>query len=61
MTPNEITTCACGYSISGFGTPYFNQVLEQEVMSNLASFDSQSLKELARAFVFSMRGSKLLL
>ena len=30
-------------------------------MSNLANFNEQALKELARAFVFSLRGSKLLL
>jgi hypothetical protein len=61
MSVNEITTCACGYAISGFGTPYFNKVMEGAVMANLAEFNSQSLRELARGFVFSMRGSKLLL
>ena len=28
MTIDEITTCASGFSISGFGTPYFTSVLE---------------------------------
>lgn len=28
MTIDELTTCASGFSISGFGSPYFNKVLE---------------------------------
>ena len=61
MSIEEITTCSSGFSISGFGSPYFNKMMEQAVMQNLGSFSNQSLKEIARGFVFSMRGSKLLL
>lgn len=33
MTVHELTTCASGFAISGFGTPYFNNMLEQGVLS----------------------------
>jgi hypothetical protein len=36
MSVSEITTCASGFAISGFGTPYFNKVMEGAVMNNLA-------------------------
>ena len=61
MSTSEITTCASGFSISGYGSPYFNKMMEQIVMQSLGQFDNTSLKEIARGFVFSMRGSKLLL
>jgi len=61
MSIDEITTCASGFSISGFGSPYFTKMLEQGVMNNLGKFSNTSLKEIARGFVFCMRGSKLLL
>jgi len=60
MTVDELTTCASGFSISGFGTPYFNNVLEQGVLSNVGGLSNESLKEVARGFIFSMRGSKML-
>lgn len=28
MTVDELTVCASGFSISGFGTPYFSSVIE---------------------------------
>ena len=60
MTVDELTTCASGFSISGFGSPYFTQVLEQGILSNIGHLSNESLKEVARGFVFSMRGSKTL-
>ena len=58
MTVEELTTCASGFSISGFGTPYFNGVLEQGILTHIGSMSTESLKEVARGFIFSMRGSK---
>ena len=60
MTPDELTVCASGFSVSGFGTPHFIRVLEQGILTNIGKFSNQSLKEVARGFIFSMRGSKQL-
>lgn len=35
--------------------------MEQGVLAKIGQFSTESLKEVARGFVFSMRGSKLLL
>ncbi len=32
MSTSEITTCASGFAISGYGSPYFNKMMEQIVM-----------------------------
>jgi hypothetical protein len=40
MTTSEITTCAAAFAVSGFGSPYFNKMMEQNVMNNLGSFDN---------------------
>lgn len=61
MSVDEITTCASGFAVSGFGSPYFTNLLEQGVLSNIAQFSNESLKEIARGFIFSQRGSKTLL
>ena len=60
MTVDELTTCASGFSISGFGSPYFTKVLEQGILTNIGHLSNESLKEVARGFIFSMRGSKML-
>ena len=60
MTVDELTTCASGFSISGYGTPYFSSVVEQGVLANVGHLSNESLKEVARGFIFSMRGSKTL-
>lgn len=56
-----MTTCASGFAVSGFGSPYFSNLLEQGVLANIGKFSNESLKEIARGFIFSQRGSKLLL
>lgn len=61
MTVDEITTCASGFAVSGYGSPYFGSVMEQGILSRIGDFSTQSLKEVARGFVFSLRGSPLLL
>ena len=53
MTVDELTTCASGYSVSGYGTPYFSSLMEQGILNNIADFSTQSLKEVARGFIFS--------
>jgi len=60
MTTDELTTCASGFAISGYGTPYFNSLLEQGVLHKVGSLESYSLKEVVRGFIISMRGSKTL-
>ena len=32
MSSEEITTCASGFAVSGFGSPYFTSLLEQGVL-----------------------------
>ena len=61
MSVDEMTTCASGFAISGFGTPLFFKMLEQGIMFNLPKFSTESLKEVCRGFLFSLRGSKLVL
>lgn len=39
MTVDEMTTCASGFSISGFGTPYFSNVLEQGILTNVGHLE----------------------
>lgn len=56
-----MTTCACGFSISGYGTPYFTTLLEQGILRHVGEVDLEGLKEIARGFVFSIRGSKTFL
>mmetsp|Transcript_10015 Transcript_10015/g.16825 ORF Transcript_10015/g.16825 Transcript_10015/m.16825 type:complete len:196 (+) Transcript_10015:995-1582(+) len=58
MTTDELTCCACGFSISGFGHPNFFKLIEASMVEHSSSFDHQNIKELCRAFVFSKRGSK---
>lgn len=53
MSVEEMTTCAAGFAVSGFGSPYFTSLLEQGIMSNIGKFSNESLKEVARGFVFS--------
>jgi len=61
MSVDEITTCASGFAVSGYGSPYFTNLLEQGVLANIGKFSNESLKEIARGFIFSQRGSKMLL
>jgi len=58
---DEMTTLASGFAISGYGTPMFFTMLENGAMTNMHRFSTQSLKEICRGFLFSMRGSKQLL
>ena len=60
MSADELTCCACGFAISGFGTPFLFSYIEQNVLANLENFNAQNIKEVCRAFIFSMRGSKQL-
>ena len=60
MTVDELTTCASGFSISGYGTPYFQQVLEKALLENVGRMSTQSLKEVCRGFLYSQRGSRQL-
>ena len=60
MTVDELTVCASGFSISGFGSPYFSNVMEQGILQNVGELSTESLKEVARGFIFSMRGSKMI-
>lgn len=60
LSVEEMTTCAAGFAVSGFGSPYFSNLLEQGVLASMGKFDHDCLKEVTRGFVFSQRGSKTL-
>jgi hypothetical protein len=61
MTIDEMTCCACGFAISGFGSQYLFTLMEKGVFSNLDKFsDAENVKEVCKAFVFSQRGSRVL-
>ena len=60
MTPDEMTCCASGFAISGFGSPFLFQFIEQNMIGLISKFNSENVKEMCRAFIFSKRGSKQL-
>jgi hypothetical protein len=60
MGQDEMTCCASGFAISGFGSPFLFKFIEQNMLEVVAEFKTENLKEMCRAFVFSKRGSKLL-
>ena len=61
MSPDEMTCCACGFAISGYGSQYLFTLMEQGVIGNLDKFqNAENVKEVCKAFVFSMRGSRTL-
>lgn len=61
MSIDEMTTCASGFAMSGYGTPFFFQLMEQGILKQMHLYDTQSLKEVCRGFLFSLRGSKIML
>lgn len=58
MSPDEITCCASGFAISGFGTPFLYSYIERQVLVHLKDLKTENLKEISRAFIFTKRGSK---
>lgn len=61
MSVDEMTCCAAGFAISGFGSQYLFTLMEQGMFANLEKFgDPENVKEICKAFVFSQRGSRLL-
>lgn len=61
MAIDEMTCCAAGFAISGFGSQYIFSLMEQGIFANMDKFsDAENVKEICKAFVFSQRGSRLL-
>lgn len=61
MTIDEMTCCAAGFAIGGFGSQYLFTLMEQGIFANMDKFaDPENVKEICKAFVFSQRGSRLL-
>jgi hypothetical protein len=59
MTLDEMTCCACGFAISGFGSQYLFNLMEQGVLANIQRYqNAENVKEICKAFVFSHRGSR---
>ena len=58
MTPTELTCAACGFAVSGYGTDYLFKLFELEILKHITDFDASNDKEVCRAFIFSLRGSK---
>jgi len=54
----EITCIACGFAISGFGSPLMFRILESNIIANINELSAFGIKETCRAFVFSNRGTK---
>jgi len=38
MTVDEMTCCACGFAISGFGSEYLFVLLEQGIITHINEF-----------------------
>lgn len=61
MTVDEMTCCAAGFAISGYGSQYLFTLMEQGCINNLDKYqDAENLKEICKAFIFSQRGSRTL-
>lgn len=61
MAVDEMTCCAAGFAISGFGSQYLFSLMEQGMFANIDKFsDAENVKEVCKAFIFSQRGSRLL-
>jgi hypothetical protein len=45
MTPTEMTCAACGFAISGYGSPYLFKLFELEILKHMADFDVENDKE----------------
>jgi len=58
MNPDELTCCANGFAISGFGSPFLFKVTENMILDSLAEFSTLNIQEVCRAFVFTKRGTK---
>jgi hypothetical protein len=58
MSVDEMTCCACGFAISGFGSQYLFTIMEKGMYSNMEHFQGENIKEVCKAFIFSMRGTK---
>lgn len=58
MNVDELTCCASGFAISGFGTPFMFKYLEATMLEMLEQFTAMNVKEICRAFVFTKRGTK---
>lgn len=58
MSIDEMTCTACGFSISGFGSPFMFNILQQNMIQNVEKFSAENVKEICRAFIFSKRGTK---
>jgi len=39
MSVDEMTTCACGFAVSGFGTPFFFQMMEMSILKKIHLFE----------------------
>eukprot|EP00347_Sterkiella_histriomuscorum_P004560 403359998 len=60
MSIDEMTVCACGFAISGYGSQYLFSLMEQGIFSNVEAFQAENIKEICKAFIFSQRGTKQL-
>ena len=58
MTADEMTCCASGFAISGFGSSMLFNYVEQIILEYIETFNGENIKELCRAFIFSKRGSE---
>lgn len=53
----ETTTLACGFAISGYGTPELFMVFEQIILKNFHQLDKHSFRDVVRAYIISTLGS----
>ena len=54
MSIDEMTCCAAGFAISGYGSQYLFSLMEKGVFANLNKFaDAENVKEICKAFIFS--------
>ena len=58
MERDEMTCCASGFAISGFGSDMLFRFIEANVLELIETFNGENIKELCRAFIFSKRGSE---
>ena len=58
LSKDEICVAVCAFAMSGYGTPYLYKVFEAALKSETSNLTVQQTKEVARGFIFSLKGSK---
>ena len=57
---DELTCCANGFGIAGFGSQFLFNCIEEILLEQLAELSTTNIKEISRAFFFTSNGTEML-